>query len=332
MRKKWARLKRPWKQKVTHSPKDEYIMQTVQFPIRNVTCEACEKVIGRLLRRFDHAKIESISKDATTLTLTCDEKDVEGIKEQLREYNYLNDDNSIGHFSYVLKKIISNAPGFRAEHELLTYTLSLFVILFAGLGLMYLGWFNQNTIFPQLWPILALVPLGIAVNSGALLHVHHLRHHFNCANGMMAGMIIGMISGFMSGALIGATNGMFAGSLTGMAVGMGASSYAVRKTGVMGVLDGLMAGLMAGTMGAMLSVMMISDNLIPFLYILFGVCTFILGGMSYFIVKEIGPIHDEQKRIELFPLALLGILVLMAIIALILFGPKSAIVFAGGAL
>ncbi|MEK6970460.1 MAG: hypothetical protein AABW68_02065, partial [archaeon] len=134
---------------------------------------------------------------------------------------------------------------------------------------------------------------------------------------------------FMSGAILGATNGMFIGSVTGMAVGMSASAYAVRKSGIMGILEGLMAGLMAGTMGAMLSVMMLTDNLVAFLYILFGVCTLILGGMSYFLFKEVGPIQDEEKRIDFIPLAMGSILLLLLFIALILWGPKSAFVWGG---
>ncbi len=306
-------------------------MHTVQLPIRNVTCEACEKVIGRILKRFDHAKVESISPDATTLTISCNENDLSEIKKKLNEYNYLDDGISgIDHFSYTVKQIIHNRIGYRAEHELLIHVLLLFALLLVGLVAMHFGWFNQNESFVSLWPILALVPLGIAVNAGALLHVRYLRHHFNCTNGMMAGMIIGMISGFMSGAVVGATNGMFMGALVGMSIGMGVGAYAVRKTGVMGVLEGLMAGLMAGTMGAMLSIMMITDNLVPFLYILFAICTIILGGMNYFIIKEIGPIQEEKKSVALFPLVLISILFLMAFITLMLFGPKSAIVFGGG--
>ena len=307
--------------------------QTVQLKIQNVSCEACEKVIGRLLGKFSNAKIESISKDASTLTLTCEENDLPRIREKLVEYNYLNrgienDFDKKSHASYIFQKVVQNHPGFQAENELLTHTILIFAILIASLGIV--GWVaasSQNNLFTKLWPMLVLIPVGIAVNSGALLHVKQLRQHFNCTNGMMAGMIIGMIAGFMSGALIGATNGMFVGSVVGMAVGMGASAYAVRKTGIMGILEGLMAGLMAGTMGAMLSVMMITDNLIAFLYILFGVCTLILLGMSYFMIKEIGPIQDDRQTVELFPLALQCLLVLAIFVALAVWGPKSAIAF-----
>ncbi len=299
---------------------------TTQLPIRNVSCDACEKVIGRILRRYSQAKIESISSDATTLTLSCYAEDLPQIKNRLREYNYLNEEkNNQPHFSYVMKRILGNQPGYEAEHELFTQTMGIFTLLLLVLGGAYFFWFSQMEIFYKLSPILILLPLGIAVNAGALLHVRNVRQHFNCTNGMMTGMIVGMISGFMSGALIGATNGMFMGSLTGMTIGMSASAYAVRKTGIMGVLEGMMAGLMAGTMGAMLSVMMLSDNLILFLYILFGACILILGGMSYFIVKEVGLIQEEKKHVDFIPFALMNTLLFLAVLALILFGPKSSI-------
>jgi hypothetical protein len=299
---------------------------TIELPIRNVSCEACEKVIGRILRKFSHAKIESVSADAQTLTFTCEEKDTDTIKAKLREYNYLDEEkDSRPHFSYIAHQVIANTPGFEAEHQLLTHTLGLAGLLFLTLGLSYMAWFSQNELFIKIWPVLALVPLGIALNAGSLIHVRHLRHHFNCTNGMMAGMTIGMMSGFMSGAILGATNGMFVGSIIGMAIGMSASAYAVRKAGIMGILEGLMAGLMAGTMGAMLSVMMLSDNLMAFLYLLFGACTLILGGMSYFIVKEIGPIQDERKNVGFIPLAIISVLVLLIFLALIVWGPKSSL-------
>lgn len=299
---------------------------TTQLPIQNVSCDACEKVIGRLLKRYPNARVESVSKDARTLTLSCEENDLPGIKARLAEYNYLDASMRVPHHAYILRRIIQNHPGFRAENKLLTQAILLFAILFVGIGGAYLV-FGPNTSFMKLLPILLLLPIGIATNTGALVHVRQLSQHFNCSNGMMAGMIIGMIAGFMSGAIIGATNGMFIGSIIGMGVGMGASAYAVRRMGIMSILEGLMAGLMAGTMGAMLSVMMIADNLIPFLYILFFVCIVILAGMSYFMIKEIGPIHDEERNMELIPMAAIGLLVLVAFVWLALFGPKSIIAF-----
>lgn len=302
---------------------------TIQIPIRNVSCEACTVVIGRILAKFPRAKVESISPDARTLTITCEEKDVSAIKDKLREYNYLNEDkNAKEHVWFVLEKIIQNKKGFEGEHTILTQTIGMAALLFAVLGALYFTIIPANEYAQRILPILALIPIGIALNTGSLAHIKQVRTHFTCSNGMMAGMIIGMISGFLAGAVVGATNGMFVGSLAGMIIGMGVSAWALRTNGIMSVLEGLMAGLMSGTMGAMLSVMMLLDHLVEFLYILFGVGGFILVGMSYFMIKEVGPIQQE-KKVSFITMAAVSTLVLVAIIAIIFWGPKSSFTWGG---
>lgn len=303
---------------------------TIQLPIRNVSCEACTVVIGRILKKFPRAKMEGISPDAQTLTLTCEEKDVHAIKEKLREYNYLNEARAEKeHFWFTLEKILNNKKGFEAEHRLLVQTAGVGIVLYAVLGAQAIFVFPAHTSFQGLLPVLTLLPIGIALNAGVLVHVKHVRNYFTCSSGMMAGMIVGMISGFMAGAIWGATNGMFVGSVGGMALGMGVSAYAVRKAGVMSVLEGLMAGLMAGTMGAMLSVMMLTDHLVEFLYILFGVGALILAGMSYFMLKEMGPIQHEEKKIGFPALVFVSVLTMIIFIAIILWGPKSSFTWGG---
>jgi hypothetical protein len=201
-------------------------------------------------------------------------------------------------------------------------------ILFAMLGALYFTILPSTEYTQRILPILVLVPLGIALNAGALAHIKQVRTHFTCSNGMMAGMIIGMMSGFLAGAIAGATNGMFVGSVVGMAIGMGVSAWAVRMSGIMSVLEGLMAGLMSGTMGAMLSVMMLLDHLVEFLYILFGVGALILLGMSYFLIKEVGPIQNE-KKISFATMAIISIIILVMLIAIIFWGPKSSFTWGG---
>jgi cation transport ATPase len=302
---------------------------TIQLPIRNVSCEACTVVIGRILEKFPHAKVENISSDARTLTITCDEKDVHDIKEKLREYNYLNEERGgKEHVWFVLNKIIHNQKGFEGEHEILKQTIGIAAILVAVLAGLYYTIIPATPYAERALPILALIPIGIALNAGVLAHVKQVRTHFTCANGMMTGMIIGMISGFLAGAVLGATNGMFVGSLGGMAIGMGVSAWALRSNGIMSVLEGLMAGLMSGTMGAMLSIMMLLDHLLEFLYILFGVGGVILLGMSYYMIKEVGPIQSE-KRVPFITLAGWSVVLLLAIVAIIFWGPKSSFVWGG---
>ncbi len=303
---------------------------TLTLPIQNVSCEACEKVIGRILQKIPQARIESLSQDGKTLTLTCREEDVHLIKSRLREYDYLDEGNYSGsHLTHTLTRILTNAKGFEAEHRLLQYTIGCLVMASLAMYGAFQFLAAGNDSVARQWPILALLPIGTALVGGSLLHIRPLREHFNCTHGMMAGMGIGMMSGFMSGALMGATNGMFMGSVGGMIIGMGISAYAMRKNGIMSILEGLMAGLMSGTMGAMLSVMMITDHLIEFLYILFGVSFLILGGMSYFMLQEVGPIQSEKKTIRFIPFVGFCLVAMLLILTLIVWGPKSAFVWGG---
>lgn len=304
--------------------------RTLNLPIRNVSCEACEKVIGRILGKIPQTRIESVSADGKTLTLTCREEDTTLIKNRLREYDYLDEGNETrSHLTHTLSCILANAKGFEAEHRLIRYTFGLLIVLSIAMYALFTFLAAGNESVARQWPILALLPIGTALVGGSLLHIRPLREHFNCTHGMMAGMGIGMMSGFMSGALLGATNGMFIGSIGGMAIGMGISAYAMRKNGIMSILEGLMAGLMSGTMGAMLSVMMITDHLIEFLYLFFGVSSIVLGGMSYFMLQEVGPIQSEKKTVGFIPFVGYGLVAMLVILALIVYGPKSSFVWGG---
>lgn len=153
------------------------------------------------------------------------------------------------------------------------------------------------------------------------------RKEISCTNGMMVGMTIGMIAGFMCGAIIGATNGMFFGAVVGVIIGMILGCNVGRCCGIMGALEGLMAGLMAGTMGAMLSVMLINDNLIAFMYFLFGCSAIILGGLSYMMYRESGPISNDQLGINFTGFLLASLLLTVVLVAIMFFGPKGSIIY-----
>lgn len=95
-----------------------------------------------------------------------------------------------------------------------------------------------------------------------------------------------------------------------MAAGMG-----------LGTAVGRWSGIMSGTMGAMVSVMMVNDNLVPFLYVLAGACIASLGGLSYLLRKEAGKAPEPLGGFAgfLLPAALLSI----AMVAVMLYGPKG---------
>lgn len=302
---------------------------TLSLSVQNVSCESCGKVISRLISRFKEAKFESISSDANTLTLTCRENDVDAIKEVLREYNYLAG-SSVSQIRHVAKGVLSGKNSFLAENVFLTRLFLVFGALFVLTALFQFFVFNKLSVGINLWPVLALVPFGIVLNMASLWHARLLGENFLCNTGMMIGMTIGMMSGFMLGVLLGATNGMFVGSVTAMLIGMGAGAWAGRSVGIMGIMEGMMAGLMGGLMGPMLSVMLVADNLVLFLYLFFAACTIIIAGLSYMIYKEAGPILDEASVPSFLTLLFAGLIVLVFVVALAVFGPKSAIAFGAG--
>lgn len=299
-------------------------MPVLKLSVQNVSCESCEKVITRLVSRFDGAKFISISGDQKTLTLECSENDSQKIRTELSRYGYLDEGLTGSAFVQVAKKILSGSGGFKAENSFLIRVVLVFGVLFVLLAIAQLFVFQTIPQASKLWPVLALVPFGIAVNMASLWHARLLEKNFACNTGMMIGMTIGMIAGFMFGAVIGATNGMFIGSVSGMLVGMASGAWSGKSVGVMGIMEGMMAGLMGGLMGPMVSVMMIVDNLIPFMYLLFAACTVILAGMSYLIYKEAGPIINEENVPSFFKLLFAALVVMVVVIAIAIFAPKSA--------
>ncbi|MBI4044033.1 MAG: hypothetical protein HY393_04485 [Candidatus Diapherotrites archaeon] len=298
-------------------------MVSFELRVQNLSCEACAKVLQRVLRRAGNASLEWVSGDAKSIRVSCDEKQVEHVKRVLREYKYLDESSGAGAFWHVVKGVFHGLPAFRAEHVLVTRCIVLFGVLFVFLAVA------QNVVLARfagekLWPVLVLIPFGISLNVGALWHARLLQNYCACNTGMMLGMTIGMMSGFMLGAILGATNGMFVGSVAGMLVGMFLGAYAAGFAGIMGIMEGMLAGLMAGVMGAMLSVMMVTDHLVLFLYVLFFLCALILAGLSYLVYKEAGPLLESSVP-GWSELIVQGLIVLVFVVGLAVFGPKSPI-------
>jgi len=182
--------------------------------------------------------------------------------------------------------ILSGSSGFETETKIVTYSIFTFALLILLLSLTYF-------FYPHLLdgPHLAIGFLTIVMSISIIASFFHLSgylENLSCTNGMMIGMTSGMIAGLFTGALIGATNGMFIGSVFGSLAGMFIGIHLGKHCGVMGALEGLMAGLMSGTMGAMISLMMLNDNVVPFLFILAAIGIFTLGGLSYMMHREAG--------------------------------------------
>jgi len=222
-----------------------------------------------------------------------------------------------------IKAVIIGDPLAKVESVLFRYSLGTIMAFIVLLTLVYAAGFSLPGP-PAYLPFILIGFASSVIVCASYMHVESYKQKMCCVNGMMVGMTSGMACGFLAGALIGATNGMFIGSAAGSLAGIVVGSMAGRFSGVMGAMEGIMAGLMSGTMGAMLSVMMINDNLMAFIVLLFGVCFIILASLSYMMHREAGPTprNDGLGFLGFFALcAVFGILAAL----LMLFGPKGPI-------
>lgn len=312
-----------------------------------MNCESCAKVIEHVVNRFPNAHLKHVDTAAERISIECaGESDLELIKAYIAQKGYevegfariqkpaegyRSDKNGLHHKARsVLTGVLKGEPAYALERQLLGYgILSFFLLLIFDLA-SYFAFFKSIPKFASAFaPLVALVALGTVANVTALFHFKSFRTSFSCMSGMMIGMTIGMISGFMLGAVVGAMNGMFIGSVVGMLGGMAAGAYAGRCCGVMGLMEGLMAGVMSGTMGAMLSVMLLADNLMSFLLILFIALIAILAGLSYMMYKEAHEAREPAKEYSFASFFGVCFVIAMAINWLILYGPKSGVFWTG---
>lgn len=227
-----------------------------------------------------------------------------------------------------LRDVLAGEERVRLESDILKFSLgSLLALALLGIGLFALGLGSEMR--SSSYPILLLLGAGTSVMTVASYnHMASYRKGMSCQNGMMVGMTAGMMSGFLSGALLGATNGMFIGSVAGCAIGIAVGIMLGRFSGIMGAMEGIMAGLMSGTMGAMLSVMMINDNLMAFLLLLFGIAIIIFGGLSYMMFREAGEVSGECQRPDLLVFFMSCAAFSMLLSIMMIYGPKGPITIA----
>jgi hypothetical protein len=86
---------------------------------------------------------------------------------------------------------------------------------------------------------------------------------------------------------------------------------------------------MAGTMGAMLSVMMVFDHLVPFLFILTGIEAVILIAFSYMLYKEHGNMTPDMLKLDWNGFILLALAMDLALTVVFIYGPRSGTVLGG---
>ncbi|HQT45361.1 MAG TPA: hypothetical protein PLO51_05250, partial [Candidatus Micrarchaeota archaeon] len=213
------------------------------------------------------------------------------------------------------------------ENRLAKFALASFVAIFAVQAVLYFTVFRNMPKFIDTYgSVILLSAISVVSLVFAYYHATAFRRNATCMMGMMTGMTFGMAGGFMIGAFVGATNGMFIGSLAGMAVGIALGLQAGRCCGVMGVMEGVMGGVMAGTMGAMISVMMIFDNLIPFLYILTAIELVTLWLFAYMLYKEYGAIKEKMLGVNGLEFAVFCLAMDILVTIVMVYGPKAGVV------
>ncbi len=303
-----------------------------KLELSGMSCGSCESLVKRVASQ-NGAEVSSIDAMNGKVTVWCEEDRLATLKTQFAEKGFReksSEEGSRGDPQRVInytKSVIAGHEATNVETTLVGYAIgSASILLFLGILMNLLASHIMRS-------VLALLPLAVLVVFGVLMmlfsyhHINCYRKNLSCANGMMVGMTVGMMSGFLAGALVGATNGMFIGSLLGMAFGIGQGFVMGKPAGIMGAMEGIMAGIMAGTMGAMLSVMMINDNLILFLYILFGLCALMVGSLSYMMHREVGPTPANGLKTNFSDFASTAVLLTVVMLFIMIYGPKNGIVF-----
>ncbi|MCI0504462.1 hypothetical protein L0Y65_07210 [Candidatus Micrarchaeota archaeon] len=315
-------------------------MKEQRVYLEGITCGSCEKAIRRIAMRY-RADVREIDAKSGLLRVECGDDALPGLMKGLADNGYQEKSagtagaeapdtaGARGNPERALKyasSVLSGARGVELEAGIFRQFLAAAGLLAIAFPAFFASGYGGIAIATEAAPLILLSFACSMMILASYRHMSAYRRQIACMNGMMAGMTLGMVCGFLVGALIGATNGMFIGSVAGTAAGMIAGVAAGRFSGIMGAMEGMMAGLMSGTMGAMLSVMMIYDNLLAFIGLLFGVSLIILGALSYMMHREAGQAPARGSGTFLtYAFWSLAFGLLLAF--LMLFGPKGPITY-----
>jgi len=310
--------------------------------LHGMHCDSCGKIIERTVLKYEGACIRTFDTVNNRIVLACTSGEQLGeIRAALREKGYQTllpgeeseegfEAGSLRRGIDFIRNVYHGTDGFGTENRLVRYAADALFTVLAAQAILYMAIFSRIPGFlSAYWSVTLLTAVSVVALLFAYCHAYAFRKSFSCMCGMMTGMTFGMAGGFLIGAFAGATNGMFVGSLVGMATGIGFGYFTGRYCGVMGVMEGIMGGLMAGTMGAMLSVMMVFDHLVPFLFILTGIETVILVAFSYMLYKEHGNMTPEMVKLDGNGFIILALAIDLVLTVVFIYGPKAGTVLGG---
>lgn len=310
--------------------------------LHGMHCDSCGKIIERTVAKYEGACIRQFDPVDNRIVLACSSStQLAEIRKALKEKGYQTllpgeeaeegfEAGSLRRGTDFLRNVYRGSGGFEAENRLVKYSLDALFVIVAAQVVLYLMVFSRIPGFLfTYWSVLFLAAISVVALLFAYYHARAFRKTTSCMCGMMTGMTFGMAGGFLLGAFAGATNGMFVGSLVGMTAGIGLGYSTGRYCGVMGVMEGIMGGLMAGTMGAMLSVMMVFDHLVPFLFILTVVEAVILLAFSYMLYKEYGNMNTAMVTVTGTRFWVIALAIDLALTLIFIYGPKAGTVLGG---
>jgi hypothetical protein len=304
-----------------------------RLELTGMKCESCERLVRRAAKKAG-AEVAAIDANAGYATFVCTGDELSALRLELAKKGFSERGSEaggrgdFGRIREYFSAMLEGREEVEVESALLKYALGSFAALLVIAAAVYAfalkGMANASG-YAQFF----LLALGSAVAlSFSYYHLGSYRRSLSCTNGMMAGMTLGMMAGFLVGAIVGATNGMFVGSLAGMAAGIALGVGVGKHCGIMGALEGGMAGIMAGTMGAMLSVMMVNDHLMAFLYVLFALCVLVLAGLSYMMHRESAEeVRSEHLNAGFVDFAMFASVLVLGMGLLMLLGPKTGLIY-----
>ena len=305
-------------------------MKTIIY-VPDIECDSCVKRISRKFEKEEAILNKNFHEDHIEVFYNDDNISPADIVRIIQDLGFRASVHPFDRktFSERWRHFKENKHKYQLEVKVFTYAIGIFFLL----GILEYGAYIlflkdiPNFITNYGWWVLYL-NISISTLAMGIWHVASYKAKVTCMVGMMIGMTIGMQSGMLLGAIIGATNGFFMGAMVGMILGTLVGAITGRGCGVMGIMEGMMAGVMGGTMGPMITVMMFSDNVLIFMPFYVAINVIIVWGLSYLLYEEVveGRKDVIRKPVDFTTLTSIAIIVNFILLAIMLYGPKSALV------
>lgn len=303
--------------------------KTIYVP--DIECDSCSNLISRKFKKTEG--ITRLKFDEESVTIDYDEEKVSEklLISTIKDAGFRASTQPFERKTFKERRrdYKENKHKYELERKVFKYGIGIFFLLTIIELIAYFTFLNNipNFIGNYAWWLFYL-NISIATIGVGMWHVLAYKAKVTCMTGMMIGMTVGMQTGMLLGAVIGATNGFFTGAMVGMLLGTAVGALTGKCCGVMGIMEGMMAGVMGGTMGAMITVMMLSDNILIFMPFYVAINIAIVWGLSWMMYEEV--VENKRgvikKPMDFTTLTAISIIATFILIAIMLYGPKSFLV------